>query len=173
MANKSKIILVSLVVTLAGLFALYFLQQWLLLELPLRQAIGQNRHVTIQQMKMVPDEVKIQLRPERGFDLLDDYPALYRKTKEILGDRTFQLAVIDHQTPKLKQAWEEMEFGVSEGIAQEKYGLVKRSVEQAAKQYQIKAGVQMEDEFVLISLRDETGTLYRVLPLRQEVTEDG
>lgn len=172
MAKRSTIILVSLVVTLAGLFALYFLQQWLLVDQPLHQAIKANHHVTIQKIKIAPDEVAIQLRPETGFNLLDDYPALYRKAKEILGNRTFSLTIADHPTPQLHQAWEDMEFGVREGIVQEKYELVKSSVEQVAKQYGIEAKVQMEDEFVLISLRDQSGFLYRVLPLKQEVTEN-
>ena len=70
----------------------------------------------------------------------------------------------DRPNEKLILAWDQMVFGIREGIETKKYTEIPETIKKWADQYHIAYGVKMDKESVYILLYDGDHYLTRVLP---------
>ena len=75
----------SLLVTLIVLFGGYFAHQWFNLEKPMEKAIQSTPHVTLEALRIKPDEIEIRLRTDENFSLAADYIPLQEKLRSLSG----------------------------------------------------------------------------------------
>jgi hypothetical protein len=176
MRVRWNVAVLTLFVTLLILFGGFFGYQRWEVELPIRQAVAKNAHVKLQQLAVQPDRVTIHLKTEAGFSLTRDYVDLRKSISQLAGNRKLHLVVHDRPAPALNDAWDEMVFGIEEGIAHQRYTRIPQAVKQAAKPRNIRYRVTMDDQFLYVELRRDQYWLYRVLPLNKpghEVKDNG
>ncbi|MBA4495144.1 hypothetical protein ACFO25_10140 [Paenactinomyces guangxiensis] len=167
MKAQANVTVISLFVTLFVLFGSFFGYQWWFVKKPLESVIKSSPHVTLKQMKVQPAEVKIVLKADPEFKLVSDYDPLRKKLKQISGNRNLELQVMDDPGPELKNAWNEMVFGVEEGIAGKQYTKIPQTVAKVAKDRQIGYKTKMDDDFIYIELYKKDRFMYQVLPLHK------
>lgn len=177
-AVKKRFISVAtgLLVTLTALFGGFFAHQWWAIEQPIKEVVAETPHITLQSFDANPNRVEIKLKPDPDFSLAVDYPVLRQRLEEIVGERELSIQLIDHPSPKLQKIWDQVVFGVSEGIVHQRYTEISDVIQSTAEQEKISYELTMDDEFIYISLQEDPHFIYRVFPLHSandEVKENG
>ena len=155
----------SLLVTLIVLFGGYFAHQWFNLEKPMEKAIQSTPHVTLEALRIKPDEIEIRLRTDENFSLAADYIPLQEKLRSLSGGRELHIRLVDRADAVLEKAWSQMAFGVTEAVVRKRYTRIPETVERAAEAAKVRHEVAMDDRFIYVALHHEGHSLYRVLPL--------
>ncbi|SEN29680.1 hypothetical protein [Lihuaxuella thermophila] len=173
---QAKTAVISLFVTLGILFGGLLGYQYWFVQKPLEHAVRSTPHVQIKQLTIQHDRVKLVLATDREFSLASHYGELLEEIAPIVGKRQLELELLDHPGEELEAAWNEMAFGVREGIDIQRYSQIPQSVAQVAKARNIQYRTKMDDRFVYIELRQKDRYMYQVLPLHKtdgEVKNNG
>jgi hypothetical protein len=157
--------MMGLCVTLLVLFGGYFAQDYWMVQKPLESLFEAEHHITLHSLKVKPDQVDIELTPQAGFLFTEEYIRLQEKAKQLAGWRKVVIRIRDHRTPKLEKVWNEMQFGVREGIERKEYTKIPQTVATVAKQYHVSQGVEMDDANLYVEISDGNGVLDEVIPL--------
>jgi hypothetical protein len=155
----------SLLVTLIVLFGGYFAYQWFQIEKPLKNAIDSTPHVTLEELRVDPDQIRIQLKADENFSFVEDYFPLRKRVHSLAAGRKVNIELKDRTDSVLEKAWNEMVFGVTEAVVQRDYTQIPETVETVAKNAKIRHEVAMDEQFVYVALHHQDHSLYRVLSL--------
>ncbi|SMO43443.1 hypothetical protein [Melghirimyces algeriensis] len=126
-------LLISLIVLFGGFYAF----QWFTVEQPIRQMVKEAPHLQLQDIFVQPNKVTLTLKPDEKYSLAKDYPFLRRKMASLAGDRTMDVRLIDAPNPALNEAWNQMVFGVKEGLAHRRYTMIRETVNKIATEENI------------------------------------
>lgn len=163
MVKEVKKGLVSLCVTLVLLFSSFFTYQWFFIQRPIQQFILEDPHVRVEKIDVHPQAVDMQLKVTSGS--LAKYGDLYQSINEKAGYRKVTIELIDQSDAKLKKVWNEMAFGVKEGLTKKRYTQVQKTVNEIATKRGITSEVSLQDSFLCIALKKGDYYLYRVFEL--------
>jgi hypothetical protein len=161
----------SLFVTLFVLFGGYFAYQWWMIEKPLVTVIRATPHVTLDELRVEPDQITIRLNADEDFSLTADYIPLRDRLAPFAGGRTVSIELADRPDAVLEAAWNRMVFGVAEAMVHRRYTQIPETVEAASRKEKIRHEVAMDDRFVYVALYHRDHSLYRILPLSHPVGE--
>lgn len=162
---------ISLIVTLALLFSGYFAYQWFFIERSIREMVAQDPYVELDEIEVSPRSVTIKVRiPMKS---LSHYPQFYQSVQDEVNGKELKVELEDNPNLRLLQAWNEMVFGVEEGISQERYTLIQKSVTEIAEKERLGHEVVMDDSFICITLKQGNHYLYKVLDLAKEDKKGG
>ncbi|QKG84383.1 hypothetical protein GXN76_07760 [Kroppenstedtia pulmonis] len=167
MKKRWPIAALALVTSLFLLFGGFWGYQYFQIEKPIRQLIDQDPHLSFGEISVQPDLVIVELQPSKDFSLIDDYVPLREKLKKFSQSRKLKVALRDNPDLLLKKSWNEMVFGVEEGMALHHYQSIPKSVERVSKSRGIDYDLGIDGSFILIELRHKKQRLYKVLPLNQ------
>lgn len=167
MSLRWPVVVTTLVVTLLLLFGGYHTYQWIHFERPLNQAIAETSHIKPQEISVSPERIVIRLEADSSFSLTQQYPPLRKKLTAIAGNRPLQVEVADHPQKSLIDAWNEMVFGVKEGLAHQSYSRIPEAVKKATPP-EAESQVVMDDSYLYIEMKQGDARLYRVLPLNKK-----
>lgn len=166
MTKQIKIVTISLVVTLIVLFGGYQGYQYLKIEKPLKDIIETQKDVVITKIEMEPDNIEVQLNVNPTYDFINKFPDASVQLDKKLGKGKWHVTFVNPSTPKIKQAWREMVFGVKEGLETGKYTLIQSTVEENSLKYQLSYQLYIDDQYAYLSLRDGNKTWYQILPIK-------
>jgi len=157
---------ISLVITLILLFGSFFAYKWFYIEKSISTLIERNPFVELKALEIKPRLVMVTIGiPQKS---LLHYPAFYQEVQEKAGGRELVLELVDYPNSLLLRTWNEAAFGVQEGIAQKRYTLVKKSVEEVATKQKVDYEVLMDDSMICITLKQGKHYLYRVFQLTDQ-----
>lgn len=171
MKIHANVAVISLFVTLLLLFGGFFGYQWYFVQRPLESLIASTPHVTDKKIELQPTQVKIEIVTDQPFSLTSDYPTLREQIEERIGKRKLEFKLVDKPSKEMETAWNQMAFGVKEGIAQKHYTQIPKTVQEVADPMQIQYDVKMDDQYVYIKLYKEDRFMYQVLPLHDSASE--
>jgi hypothetical protein len=166
MTKHIKMIAVSLVVTLIVLFGGYQSYQYLKVKKPLIEMMEAQKDITIRKIEMKPDSTEVQLTANPSYDFINKFPDLSIQLNEKLGEGKWRVTFTNPPTPKVKNAWQEMVFGVKEGLETGKYTLIQSTVKQSSLKYKLLYHVYIDDQYVYLSLQEGNKTWYQILPIK-------
>jgi hypothetical protein len=166
MTKRIKIVSMSLVVTLIVLFGGYQGFQYFKIEKPIKDVIEAQKDITITKIKMETDGTEVQLNVSSTYHFIDKFPEVTKQLDKKLGKGKWHITFINLPTPKTKQAWQQMVFGVKEGLETRRYTLLKSTVEQISSKYQLSGDVYLDDQYTYLSLQDGNKTWYQILPIK-------
>lgn len=154
---------ISLVVTLVLLFGSFFAYKWFYIERSIVDLIEHTPSVELKEIEVRPRYVAIKIGiPQKS---LVHYPKLYQVVQKEAGGREVRLNLEDRPNALLLETWSEAAFGVKEGIAQQRYTLVPKSVAEIAARRKVDYEVLMDESMICITLRQGEHYLYRVFDL--------
>ncbi|MFD1426124.1 hypothetical protein [Kroppenstedtia sanguinis] len=160
-----------LFISLLILFGGYFGFQWFQVEKPIRDTVQQTDHVKLEKIQVSPERIVIQLRPDDRFLLASDFIPLREEIQTYGGDRKLEIQFSDRPDSALTEAWNQMVFGVREGMSHGQYTLIPQAVKQVAEKEGIQYRLGMDKKFVYVELHRGGHYLYQVLPLHQPERE--
>lgn len=161
-----KIVAISLVVTLLVLFRGYQGFQYFKVEKPIQDVLQKQVEISIVNMKIEPGITKVQVHAKPNYDFIDKFPDVPTQLDEELGQGKWKISFINPQTATIKKAWQEMVFGVEEGMNTGKYTLVQSTVRQIANKYHLPYNLFLDDQYVYLSLQDGNKTWFQILPIK-------
>lgn len=166
MTKQIKIVTISLVVTLIVLFGGYQGYQYIKIKKPLIDTIEAQRDITITKVEMEPDGAEVQLNVDPAYDFINKFPELSVQLDKKLGKGKWHVTFTNPPTPKLERSWQEMVFGVKEGLETGKYTLIQSTVKQSSLKYKLVYQLYIDDQYTYLSLRDGNKTWYQILPIK-------
>lgn len=167
MKTRAIAAIVSLVVTLVALFGGYFAYQYWALEKPIEAMLKNEPHFHLLELRIEPDRVWIKGNTDAAFSFTTQFPDLNKRVENMVGNRTVNIQLVDNPDSVLNQAWDQMVFGIEEGLVNARYSQIPKSVETVAKSMQIRYGITMDEQFLYVELHRGSHTLYHVLPLHK------
>lgn len=171
LSNQMRGVLIGAVVTLFFLIGGFFAYQWWFVAKPLEQLLQNVDGLEVKQLKVTPQEVKLEMTIDPNkYSVPDDFPSHRQKISSITGDRMLSISFVESKTPEMEAAWRELMFGVQEGLRQGAYTKIPHSVHQVAKRYGFDARTTMDDEYVYIQLTNGNHLMVRLFPI---VNEEG
>jgi len=151
---------ISLVVTLILLFGSFFTYKWFYIERSISALATSSPYVELKAIAVKPQLITVRISiPQKS---LVYYPRFYEAVRQKAGNRKVNLDLVDHPNAYLLKTWNEVAFGVKEGIAQKRYTLVQKSVEKIATKQKVDYEVLMDDSMICITLRQGEHYLYKV-----------
>lgn len=165
--------MIGLFVTLVLLFSSFFTYQWFFIQRPIQQLISQDPHTQVETINISPQKVEMQLKVSNAS--LANYGDLYQSIQEKAGQRQLNIQLMDHSHSDLDQAWNEMAFGVQEGLTQKRYTQIQKTVQDIATKQGIQSEVFLQESFLCITLKKGDYYLYRVFhvnPQKEAKTVD-
>lgn len=164
---SKKIIIISCLVTLILLFGGFWGYQELMVKRPVESMIEEQPEIKLRKMNVYPSDIEIQLeiiRPDQKV-FTRHVPDLLNRIKEKNKGRSLHVKWEDRPNEKLLMAWDQMIFGIREGIETQKYTEIPETIKKWAEQYRLGYGIKMNQDSVYILLYDGNHYLARVLPL--------
>lgn len=157
---------ISLIVTLVLLFSGFFTYQWFFIEKSIREIVERDPFVQLKHLEVNPQAVTIKIRiPNKS---LFHYPKFYQSIQNEIEGKEMKMELEDHPNANLLEAWNEVVFGVEEGISQKRYTLIQKSVKEIAEKRRIGYEILMDDSLLCITLKQGEHYLYRVLDLKEK-----
>jgi hypothetical protein len=175
MSKRWPVAFGALAVTLVVLFGGYTAYQWTQVDRPLEETVARTPHVSIKEKTVSPDRILLRLETEPDFSFAEDYPPLREQMSAIAGERELVIEVMDHPDETLTQAWNEMAFGVKEGLSHQRYAAIPEAVKKATPPG-VKSQVTMDETHLYVEMKRGDARLYKMLPLdtsTKEVSENG
>lgn len=155
-----------MVVTLILLFSGFFTFQWLFIEKPIQKMILKNPSIHIDRIEVQPQLVRMSIEIPNGS--LFNYPALFQAIQAKVGNRKLEIELKDRTNSTLEKAWNEIAFGVKEGIDKKEYTQIQKSVKEVSSKLSIQHEVLLRDSSVFITLKQGDYYLYKVIDLQSE-----
>ncbi|OYD09663.1 hypothetical protein [Paludifilum halophilum] len=162
---------ITLVVTLSVLFGGYMAYQWFQVEKPITETVQETPHVSLSKLSADPAHLELVLKTDEKFSVVHDYMPLRRQLHTVAGDRKLSIRLKDRPDSHLHKAWNEMVFGIKEGMALRRYQEIPKAVQKGTEGKKIEYEVSMDDSYVYIELHRGDRYLYRILPLHKPESE--
>lgn len=166
MKKQIKFGIISLVVTLVVLVAGYQgYQQWFVKK-PLVDLMQNQNGISVKNIQMNKGNIQIQLQVSPRYPFISQFPEVTDQLDKMLGQGNWLITFLNPNKTQLQSAWQEMIFGVMEGIQLKRYTLLQNTVERTARKYHLSYGLTMDDQYVYLVLRNGKQNWYQLLPLR-------
>ncbi|MDR6224438.1 hypothetical protein [Desmospora profundinema] len=166
MSIRWPVAVTALVVALAVLFGGYTAYQWTQVDRPIEETVAQTPHVTLKKKEVSPDRISIRLETDSDFSLTRDYPSLREQLTTIAGGRLLEIELIDRPDDVLTQAWNEMLFGVKEGLANQQYSNIPEAVKTFTPSG-AESQVAMDETHLYVEIKRGDARMYQILPLHK------
>ncbi|MFC7440567.1 hypothetical protein [Laceyella putida] len=165
MRQQTKVLVSSLLVTLVILMGGFFASQWWLVTKPIHTIIGQQAGLHVTEMKVMPTEVRLNLKIEPAYDFMNQYPRLLAELEQVAGYRKLTVTLDNGRLPAVDQAWDELQFALREALATKRYTLIPEALKRVAEKHKLTYDVKMDERFVYMQLGHKGQTWRQVVPL--------
>jgi hypothetical protein len=166
--KNKKIIFISCLVTLVLLFGGFWGYQELLVKRPVVSMIEKQTGMMLRNIDVYPSDIEIELemnRPDQKV-FTRKAPDLIRRIQEKNKHRSLHVKWKDRPNEKLLVAWDQMIFGIREGLETQKYTEIPETIGKWADKYDLGYGVKMNEDAVYILLYDGDHYLTRVMHVK-------
>lgn len=175
MQKSRKMMVVSFLVTLILLFGGFWGYQQVLIKKPMVAFLEGQQEVQLADIHVNPSKVEISLtvvNPGQDF-FIRIYPDLITGLKQKAKGKMLQVHLSDHPNERLQSAWDQMVFGIREGIARQTYSQIPETVKKWADKNEVQYRLKMDEESVYIMLRDGDNFLIRTVPIEIQKQKGG
>lgn len=168
MRQQTKVLVISLLVTLTILMSSFFAIQWWFVTKPVQTILDQQTGIHATELNVKPTEVRLRLQIDATYDFIAKYPHLLAELERIAGYRDLAVTLDQGRSPEAEQAWDELQFALNESIATQRYTLIPEAVRSVSQKHQLTYDVKMDDRFVYVQLEKKGQTLRHVVPIKTE-----
>ncbi|MBA4602603.1 hypothetical protein [Thermoactinomyces mirandus] len=175
MEKTGKMMFISFLVTLILLFGGFWGYQQYLIKKPIIAFLEKQQEVQLHDIHVSPSKVQLNLKVanlEQDF-LIRKYPDLLTELKQKAKGKPLQVHLADHPNERLNLAWNQMVFGIREGIALQTYTLIPQTVKKWADENGIQYCLNIDEKSVYIMLRDGDDFLIRIVPVNMQTQKGG
>lgn len=170
MHKSGKTMVISFLVTLVLLFGGFWGYQQVLIKKPIVAFLAGQQEVQLADIHVNPSKVDINLtvaNPGQDF-FIRKYPDLLTGLKQKANGKTLQVHLSDQPNDRLQTAWDQMAFGIREGIARQTYSQIPETVKKWADKNEVEYHLKMDEESVYIMLRDGDHFLIRTIEIQEQ-----
>jgi hypothetical protein len=164
--KQLKIGIISLVVTLIVLVSGYQGYLQLLVKKPIVDMLYNQKGISIQNIHLNLGNNQLQLQIKPDYPFIAQFPEVTAELDKILGQGKWQIVFPDPKSTDIKNSWQEMTFGVREGIESNRYTEIQNTVVKIANKYHLSNSLAMDEHYVYLVLRDGKQIWYQLLPLK-------
>lgn len=161
---KVIVIVIAVVVTLALLFGIKFVNERFNIEKPLFKLYSETELVLKPSLERQGEITTISLTLKKTDNLFQAYRQINRETEKVLGDSKFEFKIEDNRSQALEDAFRSSQFVVYEALAKGNYTLIPAEVKKHAEAIGADARVYIDQENIYISLYKGDKYLYEVIP---------
>lgn len=164
-------VVLTIVLSAAVLFGGWSLYKQIAVASPLSDALN---HVPGVIRSDKPDigekQVKVSVELSRDASLKEVYESMEEHGKQLAGGRKLEIAIQTVHDAKLEAVWQEAMFPIAEAMETKKYSEIPITMDRAAAGHNgVVAKAEMDNTNVYITLRNEKGAKYIVLPRKPEL----
>ena len=168
-----KKVIIAAVITLVLLFAGNYLITDYRIDRQLKQELEelpQIKEVKISQ----EDNYNLNILLKDVENLQELNLKLRKRIKEVLKTDDYKLRLSGVESSNLKQIYNKINLALYESLLTEKYTKFGAAVERYQEEYNLKkAEVRVDDDYIYLTLADNTGALYKVLTRAKVGERDG
>jgi hypothetical protein len=166
---RFRTMVISLLVTLLLLFSGFYVYQSIYIKGAIEDEIVAKPQLTIQNLEIDQQEVRLNLKVGKDFSINSDYYPLQKAIQSHIGNRELVMQLTDQPNEALTNLWNELNFTVREGIEQQKYTKVLETVkEMTKKKKDISYQVNLDEHYLYIVLQEDEYFLIRAIPLQNK-----
>lgn len=160
------VIATAIIVTLALLFGIKYVNERFNIEKPLFKMYSETKLVLKPSIDKEGDTTTITLTLKKTDNLYSAYQDIKSDTEKVLGDKKFQIKILDKRSPELEEAYRDSQFVVYEALAKGNYTSIPAEVARYAAAKGAKAKVYIDGENIYVSLYKGDNYLYEIISRR-------
>lgn len=157
------VVLVTLAVTLAGLFGAGRLVRSQTIDQPLMTALSGLEGLASYQVVQVGAVPEIEVRLAPGSNLREVYTEVDRQVRQILKDSPYKLTVAGTPSAELQQLAERLNLYVHEAVATGAFSAMADRIAAEAAAFGAETDLSVDDRRVYLTVRQGDACVYRVV----------
>ncbi|MGA8942479.1 MAG: hypothetical protein WB502_07140 [Thermoactinomyces sp.] len=175
MFKSVKMVVISFLVTLILMFGGFWGYQQVMIKKPIVSFLEDQQELRLQYIHVNPSRVEVGLTvSDSGCDgFIQKYPELVNRLKGKAKGKQLQVHLTDRPNKRLQTAWDQMAFGIREGIANQTYSQIPEAAKKWAEKYGVRYFLKMDEESVYIILCDGDHFLIRTVPVKTQKQKGG
>ena len=137
----------------------------------LAQGIDGVRQITWEDNGKKDGSVKINACLQNVVNLEATYRALLENSRQVLGNRRFQIVIQDDRTPELEEFYYIVHYQVQEAIATGRFALMADRIQEESRKRNIETRVFVDGSYVYLQMKKGGAGMYVVIARQPAIRE--
>jgi hypothetical protein len=160
---------ISLIVSLTVLFGGWFLYDSYAMETPLNEIVKETPGIQDATVEVDRNKVTIHLTPASDANMREIYKSIVTRGASVIGSRSVELDIKNDSNAALDAWWSKALFHVAQAMQTKHYGDIPERLEDLKGSLEgLNVQTEMDDKYVYVTLRDQSKSLYLMLPLQSQ-----
>lgn len=156
----------SFIVALVILVGGYQLYQIFYIEKAVENAFKQIPGAKVLQTEMAEGGLYVKVSVPPRF--IEEFPTIYNQMLSQWREQKIMIEFSSNTNPTLVKAWDEMNFGIREGISLKRYTKVQETVRQYTSKHGVESRLTMDQGWILVQLRKDSHYIHRLILLDED-----
>jgi hypothetical protein len=123
--------------------------------------------VAAYQIEDAGDTYKITITLRETGNLMETYNLIYGEIEQVMGNRPFEIQLVDHRNDRLNSIFEQGQFAIHEALVVGNFTKMADALNGYARKAGVESRVYIDDYNIYWQMRDGSYYLYDVVPRKE------